>query len=880
MSSMSQGRHRDGDREEKSHERLGASNRYQYHMTEHPSRSSFSLRARQPFTKHHVEVPKMPILMSFTAGAVREFLQAEEEYQWYRTSLSAEPVPLRSMISSKILYALPRIIKSLGLEWHPEWSMAEEASVRAGPWKESHKLPGSKPAQIKTESRQQVLIEGIQRAVGETLARLPVQVPQPANFKPDKVTPEVTDLLRRLTEEIGEGREQLRALEITKNVLAGKVAAGKGEVAVSDTKAKRAELAIVASQFEQANVEYTAKLSEITTKEALKAEMQTVIRVIEVRREANASLDQEEGQAHAPTAQGPTIIPMVFPIPTSEEAEYNLGDTEPPSRINIQWEKTVRKALRDIAGVDRSIENTKWPDVERLIRSEVRWDSHQESFKDSWRLFVESWERVIHEHGIRRFVLESSKTQRRVIKILAQQLYPDDFRKDVLEAIEYRDPKNVDTWIDELLAEERPYNALMASVKRREASKRTDTSSHRASRVSVDDNRHSSAHSKRTHDYSRSKSPAERSDRRVTFGLSTTPFRSSNRSERPYHTKPQDKIHSKAGPRGGCLKCKGDHWLSACPPATEADRHLLRKAYKGNHTHRVVECVYTAEKDKDPDGKIEFQPSGQGISFKLDSGPSRTFLNADQARELVEAGTAKRYELHRPMQVRTAVGGSAGVLEVSFRITAPARFRFRLGVAAFVPALELYAVEGLERDEILVSKETMASMGLDLDEMILSTFPMDDAGTVSMEDDFNSGFSEKDEIAQRISEKEEEEQQLPPEIDDHDPVVVQEVLEKVILAAAEEGLSVTAIQQLRQAIQTELADAFRLKLTGDPPAKVKPIKVTVLPSVYSVKQGCRKYSKQDSEFMDILMRKLRRLNLVYENTETVVTSPAYPVKKA
>ena len=134
---------------------------------------------------------------------------------------------------------------------------------------------------------------------------------------------------------------------------------------------------------------------------------------------------------------------------------------------------------------------------------------------------------------------------------------------------------------------------------------------------------------------------------------------------------------------------------------------------------RRGDVARSATKDKDPDGKIEFQPSGQGISFKLDSGASRTFLNADQARELVEAGTAKRYELHRPMQVRTAVGGSAGVLEVSFRITAPARFRFRLGVAAFVPALELYAVEGLERDEILVSKETMASMGLDLDEMIL-----------------------------------------------------------------------------------------------------------------------------------------------------------------
>jgi hypothetical protein len=48
-------------------------------------------------------------------------------------------------------------------------------------------------------------------------------------------------------------------------------------------------------------------------------------------------------------------------------------------------------------------------------------------------------------------------------------------------------------------------------------------------------------------------------------------------------------------------------------------------------------------------------------------------------------------------------------------------------------------------------------------------------------------------------------------------LAVQKVL-KVISAAAEEDLSVTAIQQLRQAIQTELADAFRLKLTGDPPA--------------------------------------------------------------
>jgi hypothetical protein len=50
--------------------------------------------------------------------------------------------------------------------------------------------------------------------------------------------------------------------------------------------------------------------------------------------------------------------------------------------------------------------------------------------------------------------------------------------------------------------------------------------------------------------------------------------------------------------------------------------------------------------------------------------------------------------------------------------------------------------------------------------------------------------------------------------------------------------------------------------------------------VYNDKQGRRKYSKQDSEFMEVMRRKLERFNFVYENTEAVVASPAYPVKKA
>ena len=67
----------------------------------------------------------MPKLRSFTA-AVREFLRAEEEYQWYRASINAEPVRLRSMISSKIMYALPRIVRSQGLAWNSEWDVTED----------------------------------------------------------------------------------------------------------------------------------------------------------------------------------------------------------------------------------------------------------------------------------------------------------------------------------------------------------------------------------------------------------------------------------------------------------------------------------------------------------------------------------------------------------------------------------------------------------------------------------------------------------------------------------------------------------------------------------------------------------------------------------
>ena len=126
----------------------------------------------------------------------------------------------------------------------------------------------------------------------------------------------------------------------------------------------------------------------------------------------------------------------------------------------------------------------------------------------------------------------------------------------------------------------------------------------------------------------------------------------------------------------------------------------------------------------------------------------------------------------------------------------------------------------------------------------------------------------------------EEEKQMPPDVDRHEPEKVQTALDTALDKAQLAGLSKQAVDKLREHVSTTSADAFRLVLSNDPPARVAPIKVHVDADVFATKQGRRRYSKADSVFMAAMMRKLEDFGYVYADPAATCVSPAYPVTKA
>lgn len=76
------------------------------------------------------------------------------------------------------------------------------------------------------------------------------------------------------------------------------------------------------------------------------------------------------------------------------------------------------------------------------------------------------------------------------------------------------------------------------------------------------------------------------------------------------------------------------------------------------------------------------------------------------------------------------------------------------------------------------------------------------------------------------------------------------------------------------------ADAFRLTLSNDPPAKVPWIEEEMKPTVFDIRYYQRHYSIVDSEFLARKMLELEWADLVYLNRKARVISPALPVRKA
>ena len=555
-------------------------------------------------------------------------------------------------------------------------------------------------------------------------------------------------------------------------------------------------------------------------------------------------------------------------------AAAEAGDGEDDDRPKMSaWERAVRKAFKEATTEKVGSATIDPEEAEALVRRQVRWSTREDTFKDSLVKFNVDWAYCLSSNGLKDLFMANERMQKRAIKVLCEQLQPERFRRHIIGQTDSNDIRKVADWFEMVAGKEERYNGLIEREDRDSGIKRTEGTS--------DD---------------------------VKGGTASFKDRGRDRFKH--------KVGSGTG--GGeerkCFHCgRTNHLAKDCyqrprdPPTKESRRGTSPKfaAKRAGSSH---------------DGLV--RTDFFEVPFVLDTGASETLISEKHAtRALDQPGvTTKRFK--KPLLIKTAKRGEEGETVSRYSISLPATLILDTGERHKCAALEFYVVEELDDSEILLSRKTLKTLlGLDVKELLRDLWSSETepwekleakvkranvaaalaSGRSTAESESQSSGEESGDEEDRGSRghwaggswrrtvharrmavmAEPEEDELPPAFAEHDSSEVKVALEKTLDSAEEAGLPAPQAKRLRKAVLGPMADAFRLHLSNDPPARVPPIKVKVDDEVFKMKrQGRRRYSPIDSLFMKMTMQRLEKFGFVFKNSFATVTSPAYPVTKA
>jgi hypothetical protein len=292
----------------------------------------------------------------------------------------------------------------------------------------------------------------------------------------------------------------------------------------------------------------------------------------------------------------------------------------------------------------------------------------------------------------------------------------------------------------------------------------------------------------------------------------------------------------------GCLHCHAkDHLVRACPKASEEQK---KKAIASLHkrfeekTKKPVPAVRVLTSERSPNTSGSAVIGGvEVLPFAWDSGATHSVISASVAERVEASGGGMRVALSSPFTMRTASG--AGDVLVTHEMQTHLRLTSNAGVEADLPDFNVLVVEGLAEGELLLGKPAMEYAGYDEEALVRTLAKAPNVRRAILVQDSDKMPVHVPYDLTQIS-VEETSDALPPEINEHDPVRVKEVLEQALKRAAEAGLSERAVARLQEHVLGPVFDMFRLVMANDPPARMPAIRVEVLPGIHGVKQRQRK----------------------------------------
>jgi len=223
----------------------------------------------------------------------------------------------------------------------------------------------------------------------------------------------------------------------------------------------------------------------------------------------------------------------------------------------------------------------------------------------------------------------------------------------------------------------------------------------------------------------------------------------------------------------------------------------------------------------------------------------------------------------------SAAKGTAGHHTVTHKLTTNALFTLTTNEQRFISNISMYIVPDFH-DEVLLGRPALRRLGVDIIAALRTSFT-----TVTDDDNPSDDDDTASHTAQRLQEVDTEDDDNIPNISAYNRDEVTTALSTSIDNAHTEGLSDASCARLRaEFIDTDLQDAFRTKLTSDPPANVPPVRVTVLPSIHSIRHGARPYNPSKSAYMEQHLNLMCEYGYVRANPYATVASPAHPVRRA
>ena len=99
-----------------------------------------------------------------------------------------------------------------------------------------------------------------------------------------------------------------------------------------------------------------------------------------------------------------------------------------------------------------------------------------------------------------------------------------------------------------------------------------------------------------------------------------------------------------------------------------------------------------------------------------------------------------------------------------------------------------------------------------------------------------------------------------------------EALRRAVDGGGASGMEMACVERLRQTVTETRVGAFRGALTGEPPADVEPMKVTLKPGERAVRAKPRVYPPERAKWLATHMDRLVEVNMVYRNPQAIYGS--------